>query len=88
MVHRGHVVAVAPCTLDDPCNSHRHLGGWASRPLYVLDPGVERTHSRPHASNDNPYSEAQFKTMKYRPEFPDRFGSKQDAAEFTGPFVD
>ena len=54
----------------------------------LLDLGVERTHSRPHTSNDNPYSEAQFKTMKYRPEFPDRFGSKQDAVEFTGPFVD
>ena len=54
----------------------------------LLDLGVERTHSRPHTSNDNPYSEAQFKTMKYRPEFPERFGSKQDAVAFTGPFID
>ena len=54
----------------------------------LLDLGVERTHNRPHTSNDNPYSEAQFKTMKYRPEFPERFGSKQDAVEFAGPFVD
>ena len=37
------------------------------------------THSRPHVSNDNPFSEAQFKTLKYRPAFPDRFGSIQDA---------
>ena len=37
--------------------------------------GVTKSHSRPHLSNDNPYSESQFRTMKYRPEFPDRFGS-------------
>ena len=35
--------------------------------------GVTKTHSRPHVSNDNPYSESQFKTMKYRPEFPERY---------------
>ena len=40
---------------------------------------VGRTHSRPHVSNDNPFSEAQFKTLKYRPAFPERFGSIQDA---------
>ena len=43
--------------------------------------GIGRTHSRPHVSNDNPYSEAQFKTLKYCPAFPDRFGSIQDARE-------
>jgi putative transposase len=37
--------------------------------------GVTKTHSRPRVSNDNPYSESQFKTLKYRPDFPDRFGS-------------
>lgn len=42
------------------------------------DLGVTKTHSRPHVSNDNPYSEAQFKTLKYRPDFPDRFGSQPD----------
>src|SRR5450756_2930491 len=42
----------------------------------------DRTHSRPHVSNDNPYSESQFRTMKYRPEFPDRFGSLQDSRVF------
>ncbi len=41
--------------------------------------GVTKSHSRPHVSNDNPFSESQFKTMKYRPEFPDRFGGYEDA---------
>jgi len=41
--------------------------------------GIQPSHSRPHVSNDNPFSEAQFKTLKYRPEFPDRFGSYEHA---------
>ena len=45
----------------------------------LADLGVTKTHSRPYTSDDNPFSEAQFKTLKYRPEFPDRFGSIQDA---------
>jgi transposase InsO family protein len=55
-----------------------------SKPVAFLlaDLGVLKTHSRPHVSNDNPFSESQFKTMKYRPEFPDRFGSLQDARAF------
>jgi putative transposase len=48
--------------------------------------GVTKSHSRPHVSNDNPYSESQFRTMKYRPEFPDRFGSFQDTHAFCGRF--
>jgi putative transposase len=48
----------------------------------LSDMGVTKTHSRPHVSNDNPYSESQFKTLKYCPEFPDRFGSIQDARSF------
>ncbi len=48
--------------------------------------GVTKSHSRPHVSNDNPFSEAQFKTLKYRPEFPDRFGSQQDAQAFCTGF--
>ena len=53
----------------------------ASKPVAFLlaDLGVTKSHSRPHVSNDNPYSEAQFKTLKYRPDFPDRFGSYEDA---------
>jgi putative transposase len=43
------------------------------------DLGVARSHSRPHVSNDNPFSESQFKTLKYRPEFPDRFASFEQA---------
>ncbi len=48
----------------------------ASKPVAFLlaDLGVTKSHSRPHCSNDNPFSEAQFKTLKYRPDFPDRFG--------------
>ena len=40
---------------------------------------IIKSHSRPHVSNDNPFSESQFKTLKYRPQFPDRFGSLEDA---------
>lgn len=43
------------------------------------DLGVTKTHSRPYVSNDTPFSEAQFKTLKYRPDFPPSFGSLQDA---------
>lgn len=53
----------------------------------LLDLGVTKTHSRPHVSNDNPYSEAQFKTLKYRPTYPDRFGSIQDARAWVRTFV-
>jgi putative transposase len=54
--------------------------------LLLADLGVTKTHSRPYVSNDNPFSEAQFKTMKYRPAFPDRFGSIQDARSFGHSF--
>jgi len=53
----------------------------------LSDLGITKTHSRPHVSNDNPYSESQFKTMKYRPHYPDRFGSIEDARALTGDFV-
>jgi len=54
--------------------------------LLLADLGVTKSHSRPHCSNDNPYSEAQFKTLKYRPAFPDRFGSIEDARAFCQRF--
>ena len=54
--------------------------------LLLADLGVVKTHSRPHVSDDNPFSEAHFKTMKYRPEYPDRFGSIQDARRFCQEF--
>jgi len=60
----------------------------ASKPVAFLlaDLGVTKTHSRPHVSNDNPYSEAQFKTMKYRPDFPERFRSMEEARAFCRAF--
>ena len=54
----------------------------------LVDLGVAHSHSRPHVSNDNPYSEAQFKTLKYCPAFPDRFGSITDARTFCVEFFD
>jgi putative transposase len=59
-----------------------------SKPVALLlaDLSVTKTHSRPYTSNDNPYSESQFRTMKYRPEFPDRFGSIQDSRAFCQTF--
>jgi putative transposase len=59
-----------------------------SKPVAFLlaDLGVTKTHSRPHLSDDNPYSESQFRTMKYRPDFPDRFGSIQDSRAFSQIF--
>ncbi len=52
----------------------------------LVDLGVARSHSRPRVSNDNPFSEAQFKTLKYCPVFPDRFGSLADARAFCEQF--
>jgi putative transposase len=52
----------------------------------LADLGVAKTHSRPHVSNDNPFSEAQFKTLKYRPSYPDRFGSLLDARQWAREF--
>lgn len=59
-----------------------------SKPVAFMlsDLGVTKTHSRPQVSNDNPFSESQFKTLKYRPEFPARFGSLQDARAFCHKF--
>jgi putative transposase len=54
----------------------------------LVDLGVTRTHSRPHISNDNPYSEANFKTLKYCPAFPGRFGSIEDARSFCASFFE
>jgi len=56
--------------------------------LLLADLGVTKTHSRPHVSNDNPYSESQFKTLKYCPRFPQRFGSIEDARAFCRDFFD
>lgn len=59
-----------------------------SKPVALLlaDLGVTKTHSRPHTSNDNPFSESQFKTLKYRPDFPGRFASIEEARSFCQAF--
>jgi putative transposase len=59
-----------------------------AKPLAALlaDLGVSESHSRPHVSNDNPFSEAQFKTMKYQPTYPQRFGSLPDARSWAQAF--
>lgn len=54
--------------------------------LLLSDLGVSKTHSRPHVSNDNPYSESHFKTLKYQPQFPKLFGSIEDARSFCQRF--
>jgi putative transposase len=61
-----------------------------SKPVALLlaDLGVTKTHSRPHVSNDNPFSESQFKTLKYRPDFPRRFGSLEDSRLFCQNFFE
>ena len=60
----------------------------SSKPVAFLlaDLGVTKTHSRPHVSDDNPYSESQFRTRKYRPEFPERFGGMPDSRAFCQGF--
>src|ERR1700730_11713297 len=70
-------------------NIHMDRGAaMIAKPLAFLlaDLGVTKTHSRPHTSDDNPFSESHFKTLKYRPDFPDRFGSQQDARSFCQQF--
>jgi putative transposase len=59
-----------------------------SKPVALLlaDLGITKTHSRPYVSDDNPYSESQFKTLKYNSRFPERFGSIQDARAFCQEF--
>jgi len=54
--------------------------------LKLADLGVGKSHSRPYTSNDNPFSESQFKTLKYHPRFPERFGSLEDARGFCSTF--
>ena len=73
----------------DQLSLHADRGSaMTSKPVVqlLIDLGVARTHSRPKVSNDNPYSEANFKTLKYCPAFPERFGSIQDAREFNRQF--
>jgi putative transposase len=59
-----------------------------SKPVALLlsDLGITKTHSRPYTSDDNPFSESQFKTLKYRPDFPERFGCIEDSRSFCQVF--
>jgi putative transposase len=82
---RKHSIAAGTLTL------HADRGSsMTSKPVAFLcaDLGVTKTHSRPYQSNDNPYSEAGFKTLKYRPDFPDHFDSIEHARAFVVDFVD
>jgi len=75
--------------LPDQLTIHADRGtSMRSKPVAFLlaDLSITKTHSRPYTSNDNPYSESQFRTMKYRPEFPERFGCIQDARAFCQRF--
>jgi transposase InsO family protein len=72
-----------------PNTIHADRGGsMTSKPVseLMIDLGVCRSHSRPQCSNGNPYSEAHFKTLKYMPDFPDRFGSLAAARAFCERF--
>jgi putative transposase len=75
--------------LPDQLTIHADRGSsMRSKPVAFLlaDLSITKTHSRPYTSNDNPYSESQFRTMKYRPEFPDRFGCLEDSHAFCQRF--
>ncbi len=69
-----HEIPIAPLTI----HADRGKVMRSKHVAFLLDDlGVSKTHSRPYVSNDNPYSESQFRTLKYRPGFPDRFGCIQ-----------
>ena len=75
----------------DQLTIHADRGGsMRSKPVsqLMMDLGITRSHSRPHVSNDNPFSEAAFKTLKYCPTFPERFGCIEDARAFCDVFFD
>jgi putative transposase len=99
MVAMRESAELAKRLIEESCNKQHIQAGqltlhadrgtsMSSKPVAFLlaDLGVTKTHSRPHVSNDNPYSESQFRTLKYRPEFPDRFGCIQDSRAFCQGF--
>jgi transposase InsO family protein len=89
IVARDFLAGAVAANRIEPHTIHADRGGaMTSKPVseMLVDLGVMRSHSRPRTSNDNPYSEAQFKTMKYMPDFPDRFGSLADARTFCDTF--
>jgi putative transposase len=99
MVAHAEQKALAKRLIEESCRKQRipegqltiHADRGSSMKSNVIaqllaDLGVTKTHSRPYVSNDNPYSESQFKTLKYCPQFPERFGSIQDARAFCQDF--
>ena len=99
MVAPRESAVLAERLIEETCAKHKILRGqltlhadrgssMRSKPVALLlaDLGVVKTHSRPHVSNDNPFSEAQFKTLKYWPAFPERFGALEDARAFGHSF--
>ena len=99
MVAHQESAALAERLIAATCEKHEIIPGqltihadrgssMTSKPVAWLlaDLGVTRTHSRPHVSNDNPFSEAQFKTLKYRPDFPACFATYEAARAFCHPF--
>lgn len=95
-VQAGEDSAIAKTMLEEAMGAHGipeaiHADrgtSMTSKPVaqLLLDLGVDRSHSRPRVSNDNPYSEAAFKTLKYAPVFPEAFGSLADARAFAEAF--
>jgi putative transposase len=95
LLARQESAALAKVLITESCE-RQHIGpdqlilhadrgpSMTSQPVALLlaTLGVVPSHSRPHVSNDNPFSEAQFKTLKYQPDFPDRFGAYEDAETF------
>jgi putative transposase len=99
MVADGESAELARRLIGDTCEKQKIQPGeltihadrgssMTSKPVAFLmaDPGITKTHSRPHVSDDNPYSESHFRTLKYRPGFPERFGCLQDARSFSQEF--
>jgi putative transposase len=99
MVADGESAALASQLIEETCRKQNIAPGQLtlhadrgssmkskSVAFLLSDLGVTKTHSRPHVSDDNPFSESQFKTLKYRPDFPERFGSIQDARAFCRDF--
>ena len=101
MIAHAERAALAKRLIDETCikqaiepgqlTVHADRGSsMTSKPVAFLlaDLGVTKTHSRPYTSNDNPFSESQFKTFKYRPGFPDRFESYETAWDFSKALLD
>jgi len=99
MVAHGEKSALARKLIEQSCKKqgiqrnqliiHADCGpSMTSKPVALLlaDLGITKSHSKPYVSNDNPYSESQFKTMKYRPDFPERFSCIQDSISFCQDF--